>query len=60
MSLQLEPKLQGSVRTTVHGKANKRFDPSRINSWSIDSIRSEVELPTIYVRSALHEEVLTS
>ena len=59
MSHQLQPKLQGSVRTTVHGKTNRRFDPSRINSWSIDSIRSEVEFPSVYVRSALHEEVLT-
>ena len=49
----LEPRLEGSVQVTVHGKYNDRIDPSKLDDWSLNSIRSQVVFPSAYFHGSL-------
>ena len=58
MKNQFEPRLEGSLQVTVHGKYNERADPSKLKDWSINSIRSEVVFPSFYFRKTLRDTML--
>ena len=59
MKTQFEPRLEGSLQHTVHGKYIERFVPSRLEDWTVNSINSEVVLPPVYVRASLCDAMMS-
>ncbi len=60
MKTEFEPHLVGSLQTTVHGKYNEHVDPSKLQDWCMNSIRSEVNFPSFHVRSTLNDTMLST
>lgn len=58
---QLKPDLQGSVETTIHGRAVDRVDPYSIIDWCLPAPDHEEDLsfPKSYVRSVLHDTAMS-
>ena len=59
MRTQFEHCLKGSLKHTVHDKYDQRFDPSRLEDWSMNSIASELILPSVYKHVSLHDTMLS-
>ena len=51
----LDPSLQGSLQTTIHGNSMKRFDLRLVKDWTLEDLSEvgNISFPKSYIHSIL-------
>ena len=59
MTTQFEDRLEGSLKHTVHDKYNERFNPFELEDWRNITMKSELLLPSVYIRGCLDDTMVS-